>query len=56
MKEYKIISRWEEDDETGEKLYWNNQFGWVPRYDADKFDETESKELRLPLGGEWEEQ
>lgn len=56
MKRYKIRGLWEYDDETGEGLYWSNRFGWVPEDEADKFSEEESEELRLPMGGVWEEQ
>ena len=56
MKTYKIRGLWEYDDETGEGLYWSNEFGWVREYQADVFTEEESKELRLPMGGVWEEQ
>lgn len=56
LARYKIIGLWEFDEETGEQLYWSNRFGWVPEDEADEFTEEESAELRLPLGGEWEEQ
>ena len=56
MKTYKIRGLWEYDDETGEGLYWSNRFGWVREDQADVFTEEESKELRLPMGGVWEEQ
>ena len=56
MKRYKIRGLWEYDDETGEDMYWSNRFGWVPEDEADEFSEEESEELRLPLGGAWEEQ
>lgn len=56
MKRYKIVGLWEFDEETGDRLYWSNRYGWVPEDEADQFTEEESDELNLPLGGEWEEQ
>ena len=55
LARYKIIGLWEFDEETRDRLYWSNQFGRVPEDEADEFTEEESDELRLPLGGEWEE-
>lgn len=39
----------------GERLFWNNDLGWVGREDATTFRprERESGSLSLPMGGKW---
>lgn len=51
--EYRIVSK-ETDEESGELLYWSNDFGWVPVEQSDIFYEAEVNYLRLPIGGTWE--
>jgi hypothetical protein len=36
-----------------EDLYWSNDFGWCNLAGAQRFTNQETKELRLPLDGEW---
>jgi len=34
-------------------LYWNNDVGWCELVSADRFDQEEKDELRLPIDGIW---
>ena len=45
----------ERDPETGEMLYWSNDWGWVDEDMADLFTNEEKNWLSLPIGGKWEE-
>lgn len=36
-------------------LAWSNTQGWVEGEDFDLFTDEEKAEMRLPLGGEWQE-
>jgi hypothetical protein len=31
-------------------LYWNNQWGWVSKDEADVFNQNDAKRLQLPMG------
>ena len=53
MNKYFIRSV-DEIDDNGILLYWNNQYGWVNKYEADIFDSNEMLEFNLPMGGRWE--
>jgi len=35
------------------KLWWSNEDGWGGRETATEFTVDESRELTLPVGGEW---
>ena len=41
----------ETDPETGERLYWSEEDGWVSRDTASSYLEPVGA---LPIGGEWE--
>ena len=43
-----------EVDDDGVFLYWNNQYGWVNKNEADVFSLEEMIEFNLPIGGCWE--
>lgn len=49
-----IIRAVDEVDDEGISLFWNNEFGWVSKFDADIFSSEEMLELNLPMGGIWE--
>ena len=53
LTEWGIVNLDERDDETGEPLWWNGRIGWVSKDLADEFDDTDRKELNLPIGGQW---
>ena len=36
-----------------EKLYWNNQDGWVSRDNATVFSDEEKRNVNLPMEGNW---
>ena len=48
----RAFSKYSED---GEKLYWNNQYGWVNSSESDYFNLEEHNSFNLPIGGYWEE-
>ena len=50
---YLIRSRTARDDKTDEPLYWNNDMGWGDMRCADIFTHDDSKELNVPIEGEW---
>jgi hypothetical protein len=52
--EYYVIRNTDPDgfDFDG-NLYWSNADGWVTIDDADTFSVQDTKELLLPMGGEW---
>jgi hypothetical protein len=50
---YIIESISEQDSETNRPLYWNNQYGWVDRDNADIFTEEEIEKFTLPIDGTW---
>lgn len=50
---YVICGPNEHDEETGEMLFWSNQFGWTRLTDADTFTRTQKSTLNLPIGGKW---
>jgi hypothetical protein len=41
------------DDDTGDHLYWSNDFGWVGLDEATRFGIEELDKVDLPLDGEW---
>jgi len=43
-----------EFSDDGEKLYWNNEYGWVNFSEADYFSLEEYNIFNLPIGGYWE--
>jgi hypothetical protein len=45
---------YEKDDETGEPLYWHNEFGWTSGEICSLFTAQDHAELNLPIGGMWE--
>lgn len=51
---YVIAAIDEYDDETGDRLYWSMDCGWVSYDTADDFSAAERAAARLPTGGRWE--
>ena len=52
---YVIRSTVEKDDETGERLYWSDQHGWVDISEASEYTQAEVDGIyRLPANSEWE--
>ena len=48
-----IRSSHELDEDTGEHLWWNNEYGWCGPELADSFSDDERKTFSLPDGGCW---
>ena len=53
IPQFVIKSLSERDEETGEPLFWNNQFGWVSLDAADRFTYGETRRLGRPVGSAW---
>jgi hypothetical protein len=58
MSKWLIKSNSEIDDDTGNPLYWSNEYGWTTKEDADSYSDKE-KNLYMKdpehMDGEWEE-
>lgn len=53
MTEYKIVAFTERDDETGEPLWWNNEFGWGSFDAATPFTEDARRYYQEPADSRW---
>ena len=53
--DFVIASTCERDDETGEPLFWSNEYGWVSLDSATRFRGYESLRFCPPAGGEWQQ-
>ncbi len=48
------IRSFNENDDDGNPLFWNNEWGWVNQSEADIFSGYEMIEFDLPMGGIWQ--
>lgn len=51
MMSWIIVSKHERDEETGELLVWNNEWGFI----CDPATIFDTQDYNLPLDGEWEQ-
>ena len=51
MNKTYIITTYAQD---GEKMGWNNDYGWGDVKGAQTFTETDRSALNLPINGKWE--
>lgn len=52
QKDLRIQSTTERDDETGERLFWSNEFGWVRQGDGEEVYKSRAG-VDLPADSVW---
>ena len=53
--DFVVVSTSERDEETGEPLYWSNEYGWASLDAATRFTGAESLRFCLPAASAWQQ-